>query len=75
MFRCTLISNYPLLPSATTVTEQLALLRFMELGLDHPLKNATVKCVDKKRVEVRRRHELLFIKGDQVVAVLKDLVK
>lgn len=47
----------------------------MELGLDHPLKNATVKCVDKKRVEVRRRHELLFIKGDQVVAVLKNLVK
>lgn len=47
--------------------------RFKELKLPHPLKDphTEVRVIDKKRVEVKRRHKLLFIKGDQVAVVMK----
>lgn len=51
--------------------EKDVLKRLKELGLDHPLKDAGIKSVDKKWVEIQRKHDVLFIKGDQVAVVLK----
>lgn len=51
--------------------EKDVLKRLKELGLDHPLKDAGIKSVDKKWVDIQRKHDVLFIKGDQVAVVLK----
>lgn len=58
------------------MTENLATLRLKELGLDpKSLTSSSVKVIDKKRVEVSQRHDLLFIRGDQVAVVLEDKSK
>lgn len=61
--------------AAGTTTEEMALSRLRELGLQHPLRGAIVSSVAKKKklVEVKRRHPLLFLKGDQVAVVFQDV--
>lgn len=61
--------------AAGTTTEEMALSRLRELGLQHPLRDAIVSSVAKKKklVEVKRKHPLLFIKGDQVAVVFHDV--
>lgn len=63
----------PLTYLSDCATELEAFKRFKELKLPHPMKdpNTEIKAIDKKRLEIRRRHKLLFIKGDQVAVVTK----
>lgn len=56
---------------ADTATEKAALQRLKDLGLAHPLQGGQVRSVRKKWVEVKKKHGLLLVKGDQVAVVMK----
>lgn len=59
---------------ASPAKEQQALQRLRELGIKPPMKDACIKSVRGKWVEITRKHDLLMVKGDQVAVVSKDNV-
>lgn len=71
MFNELVLTTLTIKCSSESATEKDVLKRLKELGLDHPLKDAGIKSADKKWVDIQRKHDVLFIKGDQVAVVLK----